>query len=123
MSKAFAISKFSHRGHRLFKSHKANKPFLQTVQGVKGLLEQAGYTVYNPTLPYHNPMQAWNPTDGIVAVQTYVDVFKKVGAFADIRAGENDKGLRIADNTRKVPPDTLCMLADHNTSTRMSVIT
>ena len=93
------------------------------MQGVKGLLEQAGYTVYNPTLPYHNPMQAWNPTDGIVAVQTYVDVFKKVSAFADIRAGINDRGPCIAGDTRKVSPYTLRMMADHNTSTSMSVIT
>ncbi|CAK0738454.1 hypothetical protein CVIRNUC_001045 [Coccomyxa viridis] len=47
-------------------------------RGVKGLLEAAGYTVYNPTLPYHSPTDAWNPTDGEVQVQTYVDTFLKV---------------------------------------------
>lgn len=48
------------------------------MQGVKGLLQQAGYTVYNPTLPYHSPTHAWNPTDGQVSCQTYVDTWKKV---------------------------------------------
>ncbi len=45
---------------------------------MKGLLEAAGYTVYNPTLPYHSPTDAWNPTDGEVQVQTYVDTFLRV---------------------------------------------
>lgn len=97
---------------------------LQTVQGVKGLLEQAGYTVYNPTLPYHNPMQAWNPTDGVVAVQTYVDVFKKVRALADIGAGDNDRGQHSRESdSRKASSETLCMMADNNTFISMSVIT
>ena len=48
------------------------------MQGVKGLLQQAGFTVYNPTLPYHSPTDAWNLADGQVACQTYVDAFKKV---------------------------------------------
>ena len=45
---------------------------------MKGLLEEAGYTVYNPTLPYHSPTDAWNPTDGEVQVQTYVGTLLKV---------------------------------------------
>jgi ABC-type transport system substrate-binding protein len=81
---------------------------------VKGLLEQAGYTVYNPTLPYHNPTQAWNPTDGMVAVQTYVDVFKKVGALVDIEAGDNRRGQCLAGSARKVSLQTLCIMADNN---------
>ena len=34
--------------------------------------------MYNPTLPYHSPTDAWNPTDGEVQVQTYVDTLLKV---------------------------------------------
>lgn len=46
--------------------------------GVKGLLEAAGYTVYNPTLPYHFPNDTWNINDGLVTIQQYVDVYKGV---------------------------------------------
>ena len=49
------------------------------LQGVKGLLEAAGYTVYNPTLPYHFPNDTWNINDGLVTIQQYVDVYKGVG--------------------------------------------
>ncbi|CAL5223914.1 g6512 [Coccomyxa viridis] len=45
--------------------------------GVKGLLQQAGFTVYNPTLPFHSPTNAWNLADGQVNCQTYVDTWKK----------------------------------------------
>ena len=48
------------------------------LQGVKGLLEAAGYTVYNPTLPYHFPNDTWNINDGLVTIQQYVDVYKGV---------------------------------------------
>ena len=48
------------------------------LQGVKGLLQQAGFTVYNPTLPYHSPTNAWNIADGQVSCQIYVDALKKV---------------------------------------------
>ena len=34
------------------------------MQGVKGLLQQAGFTVYNPTLPYHSPQMP-----GILRIQ------------------------------------------------------
>ena len=55
------------------------------MQGVKGLLQQAGFTVYNPTLPFHYPGQPWNPTDGEVSVQTYVDVYKKACPRAHLK--------------------------------------
>ena len=52
------------------------------LQGVKGLLEAAGYTVYNPTLPYHFPNDTWNINDGLVTIQQYVDVYKGVSTPA-----------------------------------------
>ena len=53
------------------------------LQGVKGLLEAAGYTVYNPTLPYHFPNDTWNINDGLVTIQQYVDVYKGVSTLLD----------------------------------------
>ncbi len=40
--------------------------------GVKGLLEAAGYAVYNPTLPYHDPGNPWQAADGNLSAATYV---------------------------------------------------
>lgn len=54
------------------------QPNVGAPTGVKGLLEQAGYTVYNPTLPYHEPGTAWNFTDGIVDYNLYMDTIVKV---------------------------------------------
>ncbi len=54
--------------------------YVVAMQGVKGLLQQAGFTVYNPTLPFHSPTNAWNLADGEVNCQTYVDTWKKVRA-------------------------------------------
>ena len=53
-----------------------------SLQGVKGLLEAAGYTVYNPTLPYHFPNDTWNLSDGLVTIQQYIDVYKGVSVPA-----------------------------------------
>ena len=54
--------------------------YVVAMQGVKGLLQQAGFTVYNPTLPFHSPTNAWNLADGEVNCQTYVDTWKEVRA-------------------------------------------
>ena len=35
--------------------------YVVAMQGVKGLLQQAGFTVYNPTLPFHSPTNALEP--------------------------------------------------------------
>jgi hypothetical protein len=45
---------------------------------VKGLLEEAGYQVFNPTLPFHAPWEHWSYTSGSVSVQLYVDTYIKV---------------------------------------------
>jgi pimeloyl-ACP methyl ester carboxylesterase len=57
------------------------QPNVGAPAGVKGLLEQAGYTVYNPTLPYHDPSAPWNITDGIVDSSLYVDTIVQVPCF------------------------------------------
>ena len=46
--------------------------------GVQGLLEEAGYLVYAPTLPYHEPNTQWSPTQGELKIQDYVDYLKTV---------------------------------------------
>ena len=56
------------------------------MQGVKGLLQQAGFTVYNPTLPFHSPTNPWNLADGKVDCQTYVDTWKKVSPMPLVQA-------------------------------------
>ena len=58
------------------------QPNVGAPTGVKGLLEQAGYTVYNPTLPYHEPSCPWNITDGIVDSSRYVDAIVQVPCTA-----------------------------------------
>ena len=78
--------------HGLASSHPASAYLLSVslglsfviafLQGVKGLLEAAGYTVYNPTLPYHFPNDTWNINDGLVTIQQYVDVYKGVSTPA-----------------------------------------
>ena len=34
-----------------------NQPELGAPDGVKGLFEDAGYEVFNPSLPYHSPVR------------------------------------------------------------------
>ena len=46
--------------------------------GVQGMLEDAGYLVYAPTLPYHEPNTPWTPTQGELKIQDYVDYLKTV---------------------------------------------
>ncbi len=46
--------------------------------GVQGLLEDAGYLVYAPTLPYHAPNTQWSPNQGELKAQDYVDYLKLV---------------------------------------------
>lgn len=41
--------------------------------GVKGLLEAAGYAVYNPTLPFHDPLSPWAEADGNMSAGAYVE--------------------------------------------------
>lgn len=53
------------------------------MQGVKGLLEQAGYQVFNPTLPFHTPYDHWSFSDGEMTVQKYVDVYIQVRAIQE----------------------------------------
>lgn len=57
--------------------HKRNTLLLGS-QGVKGLLEQAGYQVFNPTLPFHAPNVHWSFADGQMTVQKYVDTYIQV---------------------------------------------
>ncbi len=42
------------------------------------MLEDAGYLVYAPTLPYHEPNTKWSPTQGELKIQDYVDYLKTV---------------------------------------------
>ena len=55
-------------------------------EGVQGVLEEAGYLVYAPTLPYHEPGTQWSPSQGAVSAQNYVDYLKQVpdGAFCPV---------------------------------------
>ncbi|CAL8463647.1 g3181 [Coccomyxa elongata] len=41
--------------------------------GVIGVLQDAGYVVYAPTLPYHDPGTQWSPEQGTLKAQDYVD--------------------------------------------------
>lgn len=47
-------------------------------EGVQGVLENAGYLVYAPTLPYHAPNTQWTPNQGELRAQDYVDYLKMV---------------------------------------------
>ena len=47
-------------------------------EGVQGVLEEAGYLVYAPTLPYHEPDTQWTPNQGELRAQDYVDYLKVV---------------------------------------------
>ena len=42
------------------------------------MLEDAGYLVYAPTLPYHAPNTQWTPNQGELKAQDYVDYLKAV---------------------------------------------
>ncbi len=61
------------------------------MQGVKGLLEQAGHQVFNPTLPFHAPYDHWSWMDGQMTVQKYVDVYIQVGAKCMCQAAPTDR--------------------------------
>ena len=50
--------------------------------GVVGMLEDAGYLVYAPTLPYHEPGTGWSPSQGQLQAQDYVDYIINVSAVA-----------------------------------------
>lgn len=54
------------------------QPDMGAPAGVKGLLEDAGYTVYNPTLPFHYPNAGWNYSDGTIDANLYVDTIVQV---------------------------------------------
>ena len=47
-------------------------------EGVAGLLRGAGFTVYTPTLPYHEPGTEWSPSQGQLQAQDYVDYLTNV---------------------------------------------
>ncbi|CAL8463657.1 g3191 [Coccomyxa elongata] len=55
-----------------------SRPDVGAPLGVKGLLEQAGHQVFNPTLPFHAPYDHWSWADGQMTVQKYVDVYIQV---------------------------------------------
>ena len=59
------------------------QPALKAPHGIKGLFEDAGYDVYNPSLPYHDgPASAYNMmTDGSVAADDYAH------SLASVRIG------------------------------------
>ena len=49
-----------------------SQPELGAPTGVKGLIEDAGYEVFNPSLPYHNgPADAYTVSDGPVTADDY----------------------------------------------------
>lgn len=51
--------------------------------GLKGWLcgKCAGYVVYAPTLPYHEPGTQWSPDQGTLKAQDYVDYIIQVCPF------------------------------------------
>lgn len=49
------------------------RPEQGAANGVVGALEDAGYLVYAPTLPYHEPGTGWSPSQGQLQAQDYVD--------------------------------------------------
>ena len=55
------------------------QPALGAPTGLKGLLEDAGYDVFNPSLPYHNgPADAYNISDGAVSANDYAQSLASV---------------------------------------------
>ena len=60
-------------------------------EGVQGVLEEAGYLVYAPTLPYHEPDTQWTPNQGELRAQDYVDYLKVVshpGSCSKFHSGD-----------------------------------
>ncbi len=51
--------------------------------GVVGMLRDAGYAVFAPTLPYHEPGTKWTPSQGQLQAQDYVDYIANVRAAHD----------------------------------------
>ena len=45
-----------------------------------GMLRDAGYAVFAPTLPYHEPGTEWTPSQGQLQAQDYVDYIVNVRA-------------------------------------------
>lgn len=55
------------------------QPELDAPTGVVGLLEDAGYAVFNPSLPYHDsPSDAYNKSDGAVTADDYAQSLASV---------------------------------------------
>ena len=56
-----------------------SQPELGAPSGVKGLFEDAGYQVFNPSLPYHSgPSDAYTLSDGPVTADDYANSLASV---------------------------------------------
>ena len=62
---------------------------------MKGLLEQAGHQVFNPTLPFHTPYDHWSWIDGQMTVQKYVDVYIQVSSGAMNRSCKYAASIKL----------------------------
>eukprot|EP00884_Botryococcus_braunii_P006988 jgi/Botrbrau1/16290/Bobra.0066s0062.4 len=83
------------------------RPELGAPRGVRGLLEEQGYRVYTPTLPYHEPYTKWNASYPSIQASDYVDaiveLFEKHGLENAILVGHSLSGVWLQLTLQRIP--------------------